>query len=82
MQAYVMIECVPGTMKSVGQGLAGLDDHGTVKVLSSDAVLGPYDAIALLEGPDPRSIASFVVNVIQSLDGVERTQTMPAIRTA
>ena len=82
MQACIVIECKLGTMKKVGQDLERLNGHsGYVKVLSSDTVMGPYDVIVKLEGPDLHSIGSFVVNVIQRLRGVEWTQTL-MVRTA
>lgn len=82
LQAYVVIECEPGKPKWVARELEGLNSHGCVSVVSVDAVMGPWDAIVKLEGPDVDSIETFVVNVIGRLNGIAQTQTMMSIQAA
>jgi len=43
------------------------------RVISVDAVTGPYDAIALLEGDDLDRLGTAITDGIQQVDGVERT---------
>lgn len=77
MRAYVLVEAAVGKARSVAAGVNGLD-YGEVRMLSSDVVTGPFDVIALLESPDLDTLARFVSEQIQSVDGVQRTTTCVA----
>src|SRR3989304_8714036 len=48
MRAYVLIESAVGKANSVGEGVKKLS-FSDAKVISVDAVTGPFDVIALLE---------------------------------
>ncbi len=50
MKAYVLIETSPGKAKSVKHALARIRG-ATASVTSLDGVTGPYDFIAMVEGP-------------------------------
>jgi DNA-binding Lrp family transcriptional regulator len=52
---------------------------GKTSVLSMDAVTGPYDFIAVLEGPNLDAIGQTVTENIGVVDGVTRTTTCVAI---
>jgi hypothetical protein len=41
---------------------------------------GPYDAIAVVEGPDLDELGKTVVSRIQLIDGVTRTLTCPIVQ--
>ena len=78
MRAYVLIETAPGKTKSVKKEL------GRVKAAPSalvrlDAVTGPYDFIAMVEGADLDAIGRLVTDAIGIIDGVTRTTTCVAV---
>jgi DNA-binding Lrp family transcriptional regulator len=52
---------------------------GKTSVLFMDAVTGPYDFIAVLEGPSLDAIGQLVTESIGVVDGVTRTTTCVAI---
>lgn len=74
MRAYILIDAAVGAAGSVAAGVKGLD-FSEVHLVSSDVVTGPYDVITLLEAADLDTLARFVSDRIQSIDGVERTTT-------
>ena len=74
MRAYVLIETAVGTAGFVAAEVNRLD-HNEVRLISSDAVTGPFDVIALLESPNLDTLARFVSERIQSINGVQRTTT-------
>ena len=53
MKAYVLIETAPGKTKSVKKELRRIAGHGST-LAHLDAVTGPYDFIAQVEGADAR----------------------------
>ena len=63
----------PGRIKEVNQELEALG----VKVLAQYAVLGPYDFVNLVEGPDDKTLAR--VSAELGSRGTLRILTMPAI---
>ena len=76
MKAYVLIETAPGKTKTVRKELAGVS-RGALANL--DAVTGPYDFIAVIEGPTIDTIGRLVTEGIGSIDGVTRTTTCVAV---
>lgn len=79
MRAYVLIEAAVGKAKSVGEGIQKLS-LGNTKVLSVDAVTGPFDVIALLESEDLDRLGTAITDGIQQVDGVQRTTTCLVVR--
>ncbi len=77
MRAYVLVEAAVGKARSVAAGVNQLD-FSEVRLISSDTVTGPFDVIAVLESPDLDTLARFVSELIQSIDGVQRTTTCVA----
>src|ERR1043166_6538127 len=78
MKAYVLIETSPGKTKSVKSGLAKLKDSAS-SVVHLDAVTGPYDFIAVVEGPTLDAIGRLVTDEIGSINGVTRPTTCVAV---
>ena len=70
ISAYVFIECTAGAAREVAREVSKIKG-----VIRSNATTGPYDVIALVEGPDINGLGDFIVTKIQSLSGVLRTQT-------
>ncbi len=69
-RAYVLVEVTVGKTKEIVASLQ------KVKGLKSvDAVTGPYDMIAVVEGPDLTSVGNLVSNKIHTVSGVIRTVT-------
>lgn len=79
MRAYVLIETAPGKTKSVKKELSRIAGGGGSALAHLDAVTGPYDFIAQLEGPTLDAIGRLVTDEIGSIDGVTRTTTCVAV---
>ena len=78
MKAYVLIETAPGKTKAVKKELVAI--HGNDSTVANlDAVTGPFDFIAVVEGPTLDAIGHLVTDEIGSIDGVTRTTTCVAI---
>lgn len=78
MKAYVLIETTAGKTKAVKKALSKIKG-GRTSVLSMDAVTGPYDFIAVIEGPSLDAIGQLVTEGIGIIDGVTRTTTCVAV---
>jgi len=76
MKAYVLIETAPGKTKTVRKELGGVS-KGALATL--DAVTGPYDFIAVVEGTSLDAIGNLVTESIGVVDGVTRTTTCVAV---
>lgn len=70
VSAYVFVECTQGRALDVSKKLSALDG-----ITSCHAVTGPVDVIAFIEGADINEVGKFVVEKIQSTEGVLRTST-------
>lgn len=78
MRAYVLIETSAGKAKNVKARLGRVKSAGS-NVIAIDAVTGPYDFIAVIEGPTIDAIGLLVTDGIGSIDGVTRTTTCVAV---
>src|SRR5207244_1793235 len=74
MRAYVLIETAPGKTKAVKKELAAIQGTDST-VANLDAVTGPFDFIAVVEGPTLDAVGRLVTDEIGSIDGVTRTTT-------
>jgi DNA-binding Lrp family transcriptional regulator len=74
MKAYVLIETTAGKAKSIKKMLGKLKG-GAASIVALDAVTGPYDFIAALEGPSLDAIGQLVTESLGTIDGVTRTTT-------
>lgn len=77
MKAYVLIETAAGKTKSVKKTLAKVKGRATV--VAMDAVTGPYDFIAVVDGSSLDAIGNLVTESIGVIDGVTRTTTCVAV---
>ena len=73
-RAYVLIESAVGKAKGVAEGVQNhhLPD---ARVVSVDAVTGPFDVIAVLESDDLDKVGRAITDGIQQVEGVQRTTT-------
>ncbi len=78
MKAYVLVETNAGKTKSVKRVLGKLKP-GKCRIASLDAVTGPFDYIAVVEGPSLDDIGQLVTEGIGAIDGVTRTTTCLAV---
>jgi DNA-binding Lrp family transcriptional regulator len=74
MEAFVYLRVRPGKTLEVRNLLAG---SGAVR--GSVVVVGEWDVLALVEGPDLGSIGSSVLSELAAIDGVLRTFTTPVV---
>lgn len=79
MRAYVLIEAAVGKANAIGEGVKKVR-FADAKVVSVDAVTGPYDVIALLEADDLDNLGKAITDGIQQVDGVQRTTTCLVVR--
>jgi len=70
VSAYVFVECTQGKALDVSKKLSAVSG-----IASCHAVTGPVDVIAFIEASDINEIGKFVVEKIQSTEGVLRTST-------
>jgi DNA-binding Lrp family transcriptional regulator len=73
-RAYVLIETSVGKTKDVALALRKV--KGVKEV---NAVTGPYDVIAVVEGEDLTAVGNLVTNDIHPVGGIERTVTCLAV---
>ena len=73
-RAYVLIETSVGKTKDVALALRKV--KGVKEV---NAVTGPYDVIAVVEGADLTAVGNLVTNEIHPVGGIERTVTCLAV---
>lgn len=70
VSAYVLILTSRGKAKKAAEKLCKING-----VRSAHPVTGSFDIIAQVEASDINTLATLVVGKIQSVDGVERTET-------
>ena len=73
----MLIETAPGKTKSVKSVSRIAPSLATL-----DAVTGPYDFIAVVEGPTLDAIGRLVTDEVGSINGVTRTTTCVAVSLA
>jgi DNA-binding Lrp family transcriptional regulator len=78
MKAYVLIETAAGKTKSVKKALSKVKSTRAT-VAAMDAVTGPYDFIAVVDGNTLDAIGNLVTESIGVVDGVTRTTTCVAV---
>jgi len=78
MKAYVLVETSAGKTKAVKKALSRLKP-GKCRIESLDAVTGPYDYVAVVQGPTLDDIGQLVTEGIGAIDGVTRTTTCLAV---
>jgi DNA-binding Lrp family transcriptional regulator len=78
MKAYVLIETAAGKTKNVKKTLTKVKS-AKATVVAMDAVTGPYDFIAVVDGGSLDAIGNLVTESIGTIDGVTRTTTCVAV---
>jgi len=73
--AFVLVTTSVGRTRQVLQGLRKIEG-----VKSADAVMGPYDIIAEVEGDSLESIGKIITLHFHRVEGLERTTTCQTIR--
>ena len=78
VKAYVLIETAAGNAKAVKKALTKV--RGTpATMVQLDGITGPYDFIAIVEGPSLDAVGRLVTDGIGIIDGVTRTTTCVAV---
>ena len=72
--AYVLINLAAGASEAVYSTLRKME-----LVQQVDAVTGPYDMIAVVDGPTFNDIGRFILDKIQTIPGVQNTITCNVI---
>lgn len=70
MRAYVLINVRAGKVRDIVAAVSELDG-----VQHADACWGLPDVFAYVDTPDEKGLNRLVVDQIQKLDGVDRTET-------
>ncbi len=73
-KAFVLIETAVGTTNTVVNNLRLVEG-----VTSVDAVVGPYDVIAVLEAEDVNTIGELVTSKVHAVGSVVKTMTCLAV---
>lgn len=76
-KAFVLVTTSVGQTKAV---LTALKKLAGIK--SADAVMGPYDIIAVVEGDSVDSVGKLITEHFHKIPGIERTTTCQTIRIA
>lgn len=74
MEAFVYLRVRPGTITSVRNQLSS-----SSVARRSVVVVGDWDVLSLIEGPDLSAIAANVLGEIQMIEGVVQTLTAPVV---
>jgi DNA-binding Lrp family transcriptional regulator len=78
VKAYVLVETNAGKTKVVKKALGKLKP-GKCRIESLDVVTGPFDYIAVVQGPTLDDIGQLVTEGIGAIEGVTRTTTCLAV---
>ena len=73
MQAYILINCEPAKLWDIAE-----ETNKLKGVKLAHAVTGQFDVVVYAEFPDMNAFRD-IIDKIQSMDGVERTQTAVSI---
>lgn len=76
-KAFVLVTTAVGQTKAVLGALKKLDG-----IKSCDAVMGPYEIIAVVEGESVDSVGKLITEQFHKIGGIERTTTCQTIRIA
>jgi DNA-binding Lrp family transcriptional regulator len=74
MRAYILINVRPGRVRDVVGALTQMEG-----VRHADACWGLPDVFVYVETPDEKKLNLLVIEKIQKLEGVERTETHIAV---
>ena len=74
MEAFVYLRVRPGKIGPVRNQLTS-----TATARRSVVVIGNWDVLCLVDGPDLATIATGVLSELQMIDGMDRTFTAPVV---
>lgn len=74
MKAYILIHIRTGEIRQVVRHL-----HQVEGVVEANMTFGPYDAVAVVEAEDVKSIGNIMASEIQPIPGVLDTLTCLAV---
>lgn len=72
--AYVLLRCVRAKLPDVLERVKGIEG-----VKSAVPVTGRFDAVVEVEAEDLKKLADLIIGRVQSLEGLERTETLVAV---
>ncbi len=72
--AYILIETAAGKAGEVSDALIALDE-----VINVDAVIGPYDIIAVTNTEGQNTVGDLVISKVHVIPGIVRTVTCLAV---
>ena len=73
-RAYVLVEVQVKNTFDILKKLESMPE-----VVHVDAIMGPYDLIVEVQGPEASSIGHFVLAKLSIMEGVENTMTLNVI---
>lgn len=74
MKAFVLINIRTGEIGQVLRQLRSLQG-----VIEANMTFGPYDAIAVIQGEDPKALGTMLSTRIQPIPGITQTLTCLAV---
>ena len=74
--AYILIETAAGKAAAVSDALNSLEE-----VVNVDAVIGPYDIIAVTNTEGQNTVVDLVISKVQVIPGIVRTVTCLAVKS-
>jgi DNA-binding Lrp family transcriptional regulator len=80
VHGYVLIEAEVGRARAISESISKLSNTDA-RVVAVDTVTGPFDVIVQLEADDLDRLGRCITDVLQHVDGVERTTTCLAVRS-
>jgi DNA-binding Lrp family transcriptional regulator len=80
VHGYVLIEAEVGRARAISEAIAKISSPDA-RIVAVDTVTGPYDVIVQLEADDLDRLGRCITDVLQNVEGVERTTTCLAVRS-
>jgi DNA-binding Lrp family transcriptional regulator len=80
VHGYVLIEAEVGRARAISEAISKLGNPDA-RVVAVDTVTGPFDVIVQLEADDLDRLGRCITDVLQHVEGVERTTTCLAVRS-
>ena len=80
VHGYVLIEAEVGRARAISEAISRLSNPDA-RIVAVDTVTGPYDVIVQLEADDLDRLGRCITDVLQNVEGVERTTTCLAVRS-
>jgi uncharacterized protein with GYD domain len=74
MKAYILVDIRTGDVRDVVKNLRRVEG-----VLEANMTFGPYDAVAIMEAPDVKTLGTRLATQIQPIPGILETMTCLAV---